>query len=235
MERATGIQPQESQHSPSTRAFELLADIKAEIVWLHHTKPDLSQRAIARMFHVSQPYVARLLKRARLSVGIENAIGLEAYRHYRERIEAQRRAHFQAQGAPASLIGECNACAHELNSAFVEPPQAPSSSIAAGRDALGTEYVELGRSTTGEVVEVYGSAPSWAETAAPALAQKPQASFSQCEHGDLSHVDAAILKYIGFNPLKNRAADSVKAGEIQNLLEVLTADRKWGCSPQSPP
>src|SRR5208283_3672740 len=86
-------------HSESQR-------IKGDIVWCHETQPDLSQRTIARTFHVSQPYVNKLLKRVRLSSRIENALGWEAYKHYRERHETQRRAHFQAQGAPASLTGD---------------------------------------------------------------------------------------------------------------------------------
>ena len=59
-------------HSESQR-------VKAEIVWLHETKPGLSQRTIARMFHVSQPYVVRVLKRVLRSGGdIERALGLES-------------------------------------------------------------------------------------------------------------------------------------------------------------
>src|SRR5713226_579051 len=113
--------------------------IKAEILWLHETQRDLSQRAIARTFQVSQVYVQRVLKRVRLSSGIEKALGLEAYKHYRDRLEAQRRAHFQAQGGPASLIGEI-ACQLSPES---EPPQSTEPTAAQARvEALGVEYVQ---------------------------------------------------------------------------------------------
>jgi hypothetical protein len=150
--------------------------IKGEIVLLHHTKPGLSQRVIARTFHVSQPYVAKLLKRVRLSSGIEAALGAEAYQHYREGREVERRAHFQAQGGPASLIGDsggnsvqCHSLAWmvpgairhvpELASAF-DAPHLPAGATGKVDEPAGTEYVELGRSTTGEVVEIHGSKPA---------------------------------------------------------------------------
>jgi hypothetical protein len=128
--------------------------VKADIVWLHETQPELSQRTIARMFHISQPYVARLLKRVRLSgCDIEKALGRESYRRYCDHREAQRREHFEALGGPVSLIGES---ARELRPVFDAPrPLAPTKV-----ETPGTEYVELGRSTNGEVIEIHGSKPA---------------------------------------------------------------------------
>src|SRR5215831_11539993 len=120
---------------------------KAELVWLHHTKPALSQRTIARVFHVSQPYVARLLKRVRLSPSIEEAIGPEAYGHYRECMEAERQAHFQAVGGPASLIGEAPVWARTKGQLYIPEPSPASTSSACEQPTV-TEYVQIGRSTS---------------------------------------------------------------------------------------
>jgi hypothetical protein len=146
--------------------------IKAEIVWLHHTKPDLSQRVIARTFHVSQSYVARLLQRVRLR-GIEKALGEEAFEHYRGRMDDSRREHFQAVGGPASLTTPSS---RETERVPVEP-QSPAPASWAGpglarvghlrelrvqpprrqpatpksEDTRAAKYVELARSTSGEV------------------------------------------------------------------------------------
>lgn len=132
--------------------------IKAEIVVLHQTTAGLSQRVIARTFHVSQPYVAKLLRRVRL-LGFEKALG-EAYEQHRAGMEVKRREHFLAVGGPASLTAESPSYPAPAW-AFEEPQQAqPVSSVAPEPVKLDdTEYVELVRSTTGEVIEVYGSKP----------------------------------------------------------------------------
>jgi len=122
-------------------------------VWCHETQPDLSQRTIARTFHVSQPYVNKLLKRVRLSSRIENALGWEAYKHYRERHETQRRAHFQAQGAPASLTGDSGD--NPIEAIHVTAPRSRAV-ILEKVDETGVH--QFARTTTGEVVEVYDSA-----------------------------------------------------------------------------
>jgi hypothetical protein len=151
--------------------------VKGDIAWLCHTRRDLSQRAVARMLHVSQPYVARVSKRLRLSASIEDALGTEGYCHYRDRMEAERRAHYAAQGAPQSLIGESP---RESRSLFEEPP-----SVAATKsEPPGTVYVELLRTTAGEVVEGYGARPSWAPVAS-SPAYTPQVRLSARERAEL--------------------------------------------------
>ena len=156
--RASGRVKVWRPHSESQR-------IKADIVWLHETQPEHSQRVIARTFHVSQPYVNKLLKRLRLSSRIENALGWEAYKHYRERHEAQRREHFKAVGGPASLTAEPSypESTWTFDLGFEEPQPSEPISYAAPAAVTekvdDTEYVELGRSTTGEIIEIYGSKP----------------------------------------------------------------------------
>jgi hypothetical protein len=130
--------------------------IKGEIVWLHDTKPELSQRAIARTFHVSQPYVAKLLRGVRL-LGVSEALGAESYETYRSLRQTERREHFQ--NLPAWAKGAVG----------VQSP-APTS-VAPAATTAGLEYVELARSTTGEVFELYGSTPP---SARPCDAPPPQ-------------------------------------------------------------
>jgi predicted XRE-type DNA-binding protein len=141
--------------------------IKAEIVLLYHTNAGLSQRVIARTFHVSQPYVQRLLARVRTR-GIEKALGAEAYEHYRAGMEVKRRKHFQAVGGPASLTAEPSypELTRAFNWAFEEPQpsvptryEAPAAAMEKSDEPAGVKYVELGRSTTGEIIEMHGSKP----------------------------------------------------------------------------
>jgi hypothetical protein len=154
-------------HSESQR-------VKAEIVWLRETHPELSQRVIARTLHVSQVYVQRILNRVRLSSGIEKAIGEEAYRHYRDRLEAQRRAHFQAQGAPASLIGD--SVDNPTESIHVAASRS-SAVIMETVDETG-KRIQFARSTSGELIEVYDFAPGCNTSARTALAYVPGTMYA---------------------------------------------------------
>jgi hypothetical protein len=132
--------------------------IKAEIVVMHRNKAELSQRVIARTFHVSQPYVAKLLRRVRV-LGIEKALG-EAYEQYRERMEAKRREHFLAVGGPSSLTAERMSCPIPAWACEVPQQAEPISSMAPAPVKVDdTQYVELAQSTTGEVIEIYDSKP----------------------------------------------------------------------------
>jgi hypothetical protein len=134
--------------------------VKAEIALLHHTNAGLSQRVIARTFRVSQPYVQRLLARVRTR-GIEKALGMEAYRHYRKLSDVKRREHFLAVGGPASLTES----PWPFNSAGPQPVEpiscaAPAAAMERVDEPARANYVELGRSTTGEIIEMYGSKPA---------------------------------------------------------------------------
>jgi len=150
--------------------------IKAGIVLLHHTNRGLSQRVIARTFRVSQPYVQKLLRRVRV-LGIEKALGPEAYELFRMGLEVKRQQHFQAMALAAEQSHhisipnpwkDMNATG-ESSRAFEEPVSGtaivPESAIARDHDpAIVMERVdETGkreqfvRSTTGELVEVEDS------------------------------------------------------------------------------
>ena len=169
--------------------------VKAEIVWLYETQRDLSQRLIARMLRVSQPYVARVLKRL-LHSGhdIERAIGAEAYEHLRALREARRREHFQAQGAPASLTREAVPFQHDADPPLLADLQSRpvSAQVAAAKAGNAeTEYVELGRSTNGEVIELHGSKPPHTltddelQSRSPRPVYVPQVTLSARERAEL--------------------------------------------------
>jgi hypothetical protein len=185
--------------------------VKAEIVWLHQMQPQLSQRAIAQRLHCKQPYVARVLKRARLSgCDIEKAIGWEAYEHYKALRDAERTKRHEA------VIAE----SQHSQGQTTPPPQSDSQGNSVNGDARHgsstdggtipahqkgpTEYVELGRTTTGEVIELRGSAPPYAQPPAPqpALIQRNQGPSALKQIAD-AH-DAPLLAFIGYNPNRSK-------------------------------
>lgn len=155
--------------------------IKAGIVLLHDTNPELSQRAIARTFHVSQPRVCDVLKSVRV-LGFEKALGAEAYDLYRAGMEVKRQEQFQAASRAAEQSYHVSIPnpwkdtkpAEELSRAFdsqsEEPvssaaPIVPESAIVRDHDpAVVLEKTdETGkrqlfvRTTTGELVEIEDS------------------------------------------------------------------------------
>jgi predicted XRE-type DNA-binding protein len=152
-------------HSESQR-------IKARIVLLHETQPDLSQRVIARTFHVSQPYVQKVLKRVR-ALGIEKALGEDATELFRAGMEVHRQARFQAAAHAAEQsqgVSIPNPW-RESSQAFGQPVSdgasiVHESTIVRDHDAAvvlkktdetGKRHLFV-RSTTGELVEIYDSA-----------------------------------------------------------------------------
>ena len=119
--------------------------VKAEIVWLHETKPELSQRVIARTFHVSQPYVARMLKRVRL-LGVEKALGLEASKLYGEYVDSRRRENYD-----------------DLVSRWSSPRPQPEGKVEAS-ESTEVKYVELIHTRDGQIVQGHDSKPTYALT-----------------------------------------------------------------------
>jgi len=176
---------------------------KADIVWLHHVNPNLSQQVIGRVLRVSQPYVAKVLRQVRVK-GIRETLGPTGYEHFRERDEAHRR-------------GDTN------NAAFLTQSEVPnqrpvSTAIAQGNAA--SEYIEILRSPDGQIVEGHGSKPPSAMTDSE-LRQSlnldcvyappsPQLPYQRPRYDaavvrfDLSRTDAALLEYAGCTR-KNRS------------------------------
>jgi hypothetical protein len=165
--------------------------VKAGIVLFHHTKAELPQKAIARAYHVSQPYVARLLARVKM-LGVENALGPQAYELYCNGREVARREHFEAVGGPpplvnenlsyfksSELIGESFAQPQpSIPVDWVPPPEdqpeeipttwvAPAAAKVDEEPKDDSEYIELARSTTGEVFELHNSKPDKPDCNAP--------------------------------------------------------------------
>jgi hypothetical protein len=89
--------------------------------------------------------------------GIDETLGWEAYKHYRERHEAQRRAHFQAQGAPPSLIGDSGDNPIAESAPMLDAQRSPAVILEKVDETGVHQFV---RTTTGEVVEIYDSTPS---------------------------------------------------------------------------
>jgi predicted XRE-type DNA-binding protein len=158
--------------------------IKAGIVLLHETQPDLSQREIARTFHVSQPYVHDVLKKVR-EQGIEKALGVEATGLFRMGMEVRRQEHFEAAARTAkqcvsdpwrnvNAAGESSRALEE--SATCATPIVPESAIVRDHDpAIVMEKVDetgarhqFARTTTGELIEVYDSGCNTSARTAPA-------------------------------------------------------------------
>ena len=113
---------------------------KADIVWLHHVNPNLSQQVIGRVLRVSQPYVAKVLRRVRVK-GIRGALGPEGYEYFRQCEGAHRRGDNAANFIPPDIA---------VNTAI--PHDASQG------------YVEILRSTDGQIVEGYDSKPPSAMT-----------------------------------------------------------------------
>jgi predicted XRE-type DNA-binding protein len=162
--------------------------IKAGIVLLHETQPDLSQRAIARTFGVCQPYVHDMLEKVR-EQGIEKALGEEATGLFRMGMEVHRQARFQAaartaeqsQGVSIPNPWKNMHTAGESSWAFEESatcatPIVPESAVVRDHDpAIAMEKVDetgarhqFARTTTGELIEVYDSGCNTPGPTAPA-------------------------------------------------------------------
>jgi len=157
-------------HSESQR-------IKAGIVLLHETQPNLSQREIARTFRVSQPYVQQKVLKQVLALGIEKALGPEAYELFRMGLEVKRQEHFQAASRAAERSYHVSIpnpwrdnAAGESSRAFEEPvsdtaPIVPESAIVRDHDpAIVMEKTDetgvrhqFARTPTGELIEVQDS------------------------------------------------------------------------------
>lgn len=131
--------------------------VKAEILQAYFAVPRPSQRAIAQRLHVSQPYVAKLIRKIK-RVGPEMAVGPEAYQHFTALRDAELRQRNQSLAAKwqSSLGGT------------TQPKEwhSQGNSGSGGRtDARPTQVegqtqcVELVRSTSGEIFELYDSSP----------------------------------------------------------------------------
>ncbi len=165
--------------------------IKAEIAWLHHTQPELSQRAIAARLHCSQPYVCEVLKSVR-QMGVEEALGPEAYEIYKALRNAELTKRHEA------LVAESQRSRCETT-----PPREshPADQAEMASQEGPTEYVELVRTTNDELIELRGSRPYQPQPPTPQPPQ--QASNCRWVKGtvaavvpiDLSQVDSAPLAF----------------------------------------
>ncbi len=131
--------------------------VKAEILQAYFDVPQPSQRAIGQRLHISQPYVTKLIRKIRRD-GPEKALGPEAYRHftaYRDTELCKRHQSLVAQWQ-SSLGGTTPL--REARPPGNSGSGARTQAKPAQQDGP-TEYVELVRSTSGEVIELYGSGP----------------------------------------------------------------------------
>ena len=184
-------------HSESQR-------IKGDILWLHETQPELSQRLIARTLHVSQVYVCKLLGRARV-LGIEKALGEEAYERFRAGMEVKRQEHFQAaaltaarsQGVSIPNPWRNMIAVEESSRAFEEPvrcaARADHSEGTLPRGVVMKKVDETGhvqlfaRTTTGELIEVQDSGCNAPARTAPSAPQCPP---------PLVHIPLAVVLHV---------------------------------------
>lgn len=127
--------------------------VKAEILQAYFAVPRPSQRAVAQSLRVKQPYVNRVIGRIKRE-GPEKALGPEAYEQCRALRDAELSVRHEA------LVAEWQ---RSLGRTTAPSPQrAESHSPAEPKPAQQegpTEYVELVPTTTGEVIELHGSAP----------------------------------------------------------------------------
>ena len=205
--------------------------VKAEILQAYFAVPRPSQRAIAARLHCEQPYVQKIFDKIRRE-GPEKALGPEAYEIYKSLRATELSARHESLVAEAerarnqSLVAERSHADIQAD-ATDAPGQAKPSVIPAhivAREALlrsglshgqakaeqregPTEYVELVHTTTGEVVEVYGSRTHQPQTSQPAQQKSmwDEAVLRAARQGhalttlDLSRADAAILAFVGHN------------------------------------
>ncbi len=135
--------------------------VKAEILQAYFAVPRPSQRAIAQRLRVSQPYVAKLSRKIRRE-GPEKAVGPEAYEQYRALRDAELTKRHEG------LV------AHWQRSQGQTTPPSGSSADTSAKPAQQegpTQYVELARTTSGDLFELHGSAPP---SARPCDAPSPQ-------------------------------------------------------------
>jgi hypothetical protein len=109
--------------------------------------------------------------------------------------------------APGVVPAHVAACAALLHSPAA---QSPGQAKPAHQQEGPTEYVELVRTTTGEVIELYGSRPYQPPT--PASPPKPRPNYHWVKGTiaavvpiDLSNVDAEKLAYMGYNPNRTKS------------------------------
>jgi hypothetical protein len=141
--------------------------VKALVLRAHYLEtPRPTQRQMARKFHVSQPYVSNLIRKSQ-RVGIEQALGPEGYEHfcaYRDAALRERNGSLEAEWQRA--IGTMPRSESPSSAPESSEPEKISAARTPAPDGA-TQYVECGRSTNDEVVEIKGSAPSWAPPASP--------------------------------------------------------------------
>jgi hypothetical protein len=153
--------------------------VKALILRAHYLEtPRPTQRQMARKFHVSQPYVSNLIQKSQ-RVGIEQALGPESYEHftaYRDAALHERNQSLATEWQRAiGTMPRSESPSSDPESS--EPEKASAACAQQGPAPDGAkQYVECGRSMNGEVVEIQGSAPSWAPPASPSFQMKQPAN-----------------------------------------------------------
>jgi hypothetical protein len=166
--------------------------VKADILRAYFAVPRPSQRAVAGSLRVSQAYVAKLFRKIRRE-GREKAVGPEADEQYKAFRDVELTNRHEA------LVAQWQSKRGQTT-----PPRSPDQAKLEGRQEGPTQYVELGRTTTDEVIELHGSAPTSAHRCdAPQHQHRP----APAPHPTAIHpaqIDAAILAYIGFNANKSK-------------------------------
>ena len=166
--------------------------------------PQPSQRVIAQRLRVRQPYVAKLFRKIKRE-GPEKAIGPEAYEIYKALRNAELTKRYEA------LVAESQRSRCEMT-----PPREshPADQAEMARQEGPTEYVELVRTTTDELIELHGSRPYQPQPPTP---QPPQQE-PHCRAGGLSRWgeppgikqladthDAGLLAFSGYNPNRSKS------------------------------
>jgi len=146
--------------------------VKAEILLAYFAVPRPSQRATAARLHCEQPYVCKMFGKIKRQ-GAEKALGPEAYEQYKALRDAElsnrhealavewQRSHGQStppNESPSQSNHSSSVDTQAKQASQPGPPHLPDQNKAAQRE-VPTQYVELVRTTTGEVVELHDSAP----------------------------------------------------------------------------